>query len=265
MFEMQAGLILMSFACAALYHLYLKRSAGIRYLCLMVGIFLISLIMNPLFSHKGATLLFYLPTGNPVTKESLFYGMEAAIVIVSVLLWFSTMNEIITSDKIIEFIGRGFPHFALLISMIFRFIPTFTKQMRNVYFTQKALGEHTKGMRNKIKIGIRVFSNTTTWALEHSVDTADSMKSRGYGKGKLTTYHNYKFTYWDILLIVWFLTGTIYIAVKIFRGDCYTYYYPFIDIKGDMSTYICYLLLCMTPMIINGKEALRWHRLQLKN
>lgn len=265
MFQMQAGLILLSFFCALIYHLYLKRSAGIRYLFVVMGIFLISLIINPLFSHKGATLLFYLPTGNPVTKESLIYGVAAAIMIAGALLWFSSMNEIITSDKIIEFVGRGLPHFALLLSMIFRFIPMFSNQIRKVYFTQQALGANTKGIRNRIKLGVRVFSITTTWALEHSVDTADSMKSRGYGSGKRTTYHNYRLTCQDLFLILWILIGTGYIVCRIFQGDSYTYYYPYIEVKGDITTYIVFFLLCMTPMMVNGKEELEWHRLQLKD
>jgi energy-coupling factor transport system permease protein len=34
--------------------------------------------LNPLFNHAGVTLLFYLPGGNPVTLESMVYGLAAA-------------------------------------------------------------------------------------------------------------------------------------------------------------------------------------------
>lgn len=264
MFQMQVGLVFVSLISAMIYHFYLKKSSGRKYFLMVIVLFVISALLNPLFSHKGATLLFYLPTGNPVTAESIIYGTVSAMVICSALLWFSSMNTVITQDKLIEIAGRSLPHFALLLSMIFRVIPLFAKQVKKVYFTQQALGVTTKGFKNKIKLGIRVFSITTTWALENSVDTADSMKSRGYGSGKRTTYHKYQFEIRDIVTMIWILAATIYIAIRLFLGNTYTYYYPFFETKEDVTVYGIYLLLCMTPMIINGREAFRWHRLKSK-
>ena len=34
---------------------------------------------NPAFDHEGATLLAYLPSGNPLTLESIAYGVAAAV------------------------------------------------------------------------------------------------------------------------------------------------------------------------------------------
>ena len=34
--------------------------------------------LNALFNHAGVTMLFYLPNGNPVTREALCYGAAAA-------------------------------------------------------------------------------------------------------------------------------------------------------------------------------------------
>ena len=42
---------------------------------------LLMMVINPLFSHEGATMLFYLKDGNPVTLESILYGVG------SVLCW----------------------------------------------------------------------------------------------------------------------------------------------------------------------------------
>ena len=49
----------------------LKKTEGLKYCTVVVGIIIVSAIINPLFSHKGGTLLFYLFTGNPVTLESM--------------------------------------------------------------------------------------------------------------------------------------------------------------------------------------------------
>ena len=221
-------------------------------------------MINPLFSHKGATLLFYLPWGNPVTKESLIYGGSLAIMVCGTLLWFSSMNEVITHDKLIEIIGRIFPHFALLLSMIFRFVPKYIRQVKKIHFAQKALGKRKKGWRNQLKSGFEAFSITTTWALENSVDTADSMRARGYGVGKRTTYHNYPFTLRDGMVFLWIALWTGVVVFEKMYGNVGTVYYPFYRVKGQWFTYGAYALLCLTPILINLEEAYRWHRLQSK-
>ncbi len=58
-------------------------------------------LVNPAFNHEGATILTYLPSGNPLTLESMLYGAAAAVMLASVVLWFSSFNEVITSDKFV--------------------------------------------------------------------------------------------------------------------------------------------------------------------
>ena len=40
--------------------------------------------LNALFNHAGVTMLFYLPNGNPVTREALCYGAAAAAMFAAV-------------------------------------------------------------------------------------------------------------------------------------------------------------------------------------
>lgn len=264
MFQMQIGMIIISLVCAIIYHLYLKRYEGIKYLGVVLAVFLVSSVINPMFSHKGSTLLFYLFTGNPLTLESIIYGMAAAAIIGAVLLWFSTLNVVMTEDKILAGIGTVMPHMASLMSMVFRFVSRFTKQGQAVAAANKALGSNTKGIKNKIKTQSDIFSITATWALENSVDTADSMKARGYGTGRRTSYHNYKIQKRDILIIVYMVALFGFICIKLAQGSAITYYYPVLKIEGDNAVYITYFLLAMTPMFINLSEALRWRRLKSK-
>lgn len=41
--------------------------------------------LNALFNHAGVTMLFYLPNGNPVTREALCYGAAAAAMFAAVI------------------------------------------------------------------------------------------------------------------------------------------------------------------------------------
>ena len=198
-FWMQAGMIAVSFLCATVYYFAIKRTEGLKYFAMVLVSMLIASMINPLFSHRGKTALFYLPTGNPVTLESIIFGLCAGVILGEVLLWFSIFNSLMSDDKWTATIGKVAPTIAMIITMVFRFVPKYTKFAKETKDIQKANGFNRGG---KIKNGMNVYSITATWALESSIDTADSMRARGYGKGKRTNYHNYKFEIRDNTLIL---------------------------------------------------------------
>lgn len=264
MFQMQMVFIAISFTSGLFYHLYLKKMSGLKYLRIVFLVILASSVVNPLFSHKGGTLLFYLFTGNPVTLESIVYGFMAAVIIGAVLLWFSSFNVIMTEDKLLGGIGSIMPHVATLVTMIFRFVPRLVHHGKQVTDAEKALGKEPKGIKEKLKNQAEMFSITTTWALENSVDTADSMRARGYGTCKRTHYNNYRMHVRDIVVIWWLVILSIMVIVDLSSGRVATYYYPYINVRGNIFVYIIYAVLCMTPVLINFVEAIRWHKLKSK-
>lgn len=288
MFQMSVGLVFISLFSAVVYYFMLKKTEGLKYCTVVVGIIIVSAIINPLFSHKGGTLLFYLFTGNPVTLESIIYGLISAIIIGAMLLWFSTFNQVMGVERILGAIGKVLPNVSLLITMIMRFIPQYTRHQRKVSMVNKVnkrnygekinllnrektekenVIEARKKQKNKngidkiidsIKEGSRTFSITTTWALENSIYTADSMKARGFGTGRRTNYSNYKFQKRDYLLMGWLVILWLVVVFSLERKKVYTYYYPFIQVKNNVVVYLIYGLLCLTPVLINVKEEIRW-------
>ena len=288
MFQMSVGLVFISLFSAVVYYFMLKKTEGLKYCAVVVGIIIVSAIINPLFSHKGGTLLFYLFTGNPVTLESIIYGLISAIIIGAMLLWFSTFNQVMGVERILGAIGKVLPNVSLLITMIMRFIPQYTRHQRKVSMVNKVnkrnygekinllnrektekenVIEACKKQKKKngidkiiysIKEGSRTFSITTTWALENSIYTADSMKARGFGTGRRTNYSNYKFQKRDYLLMGWLVILWLVVVFSLEREKVYTYYYPFIQVKNNVVVYLIYGLLCLTPVLINVKEEIRW-------
>lgn len=288
MFQMSVGLVFISLFSAVVYYFMLKKTEGLKYCAVVVGIIIVSAIINPLFSHKGGTLLFYLFTGNPVTLESIIYGLISAIIIGAMLLWFSTFNQVMGVERILGAIGKVLPNVSLLITMIMRFIPQYTRHQRKVSMVNKVnkrnygekinllnrektekenVIEARKKQKKKngidkiidsIKEGSKTFSITTTWALENSIYTADSMKARGFGTGRRTNYSNYKFQKRDYLLMGWLVILWLVVVFSLEREKVYTYYYPFIQVKNNVVVYLIYGLLCLTPVLINVKEEIRW-------
>ena len=92
--------------CAFIYSVMLKGKRSIKTnLAYMLPTMLFAALINAAFNHEGITIIGYFPGGNPLTLESLIYGLCAAIMIVSVIFWFSCYNEIMTSDKFIYLFG----------------------------------------------------------------------------------------------------------------------------------------------------------------
>ena len=73
------------------------RKAVLFSLKICLPMVLLTAFINPAFSHEGVTRLLYFPTGNPLTLESILYGLSAGVMIATVMLWFVNFNRIITS------------------------------------------------------------------------------------------------------------------------------------------------------------------------
>ena len=84
------------------YDIYLKGRKAARFAVMgLLPMAVFAALVNPAFNHEGATILTYLPSGNPLTLESMLYGAAAAVMLASVVLWFSSYNEVMTSDKFV--------------------------------------------------------------------------------------------------------------------------------------------------------------------
>ena len=181
-FFMHPVCLAISLFCGFTYSVMLKgRKAIITNLMYMIPMLILMALMNPLFNHEGMTVLAYFPSGNPLTLESVVYGICSSAMIVSVICHFSCYNEVMTSDKFIYLFGRIIPSVSLILSMTLRFVPKFASQLKNVSNAQKCIGRDVLrgGVIKRAKHGLSILSVMTTWAFENSIDTADSMKSRG--------------------------------------------------------------------------------------
>ena len=130
---------------ALAYDIYLKGRKAVRFAAMgLLPMAAVAALVNPAFNHEGATILTYLPSGNPLTLESMLYGVAAAVMLASVVLWFSSYNEVMTSDKFVYLFGRVIPALSLVLSMALRFIPKFKAQMQTVSEAQACIGRDTK-------------------------------------------------------------------------------------------------------------------------
>ena len=268
MFLLHPVCLVISLLCGAGYALCLNGRKAVG-LCLkaVLPMMVFTAILNPIFSHEGITILTYLPSGNPLTLESVLYGLAAAAMLGAVVLWFSCFSAVITSDKFVYLFGRIIPALSLVLSMALRFVPRFGQQLRVVTRAQKCIGrDPSRGsLLHRIKCAGAILSVMVTWSLENGIDTADSMKSRGYGLPGRTAFSIFRFDKRDKQALVLLLA----LGAAVLAGaalECLTWrYFPSVKWSTaplSLAVLAAYGALCAFPIILNRKEARKWKALR---
>ncbi|MBQ3134230.1 MAG: energy-coupling factor transporter transmembrane protein EcfT [Oscillospiraceae bacterium] len=230
----------------------------------LLPIALLAAVVNPAFNHEGVTILTYLPGGNPLTLESILFGLASAGMLMAVLLWFSCTTCVMTSDKWVYLFGRVIPALSLVLSMTLRFVPKFRQQFQIVRETLPEDG----GVLRRMRTLVTVFSIVVTWSLENAVETADSMKSRGYGLPGRTAFSIYRMDSRDKRMLIWLGACALCLGSGWLLGGADWRYYPAINGASVAPTTVgfwcVYLALCFTPVVLCWREERTWNLLQSK-
>ena len=260
-----------SFVCACAYAVQTEGKRAVMFsLKWCLPMMLITAFFNPTFSHEGMTILLYFPTGNPLTLESILYGLSAGTMLATVMLWFLNFNRVITSDKFIYLFGKIIPAMSLVLSMTLRFIPKFRAQMNDVADARRSIGRDISqgSLWQRTGTAITVLSIMITWSLENAIETADSIKSRGYGLKGRTAFSIYRLDDRDKMAMVflcfcglYLLSGTIISAFS-FR------YFPsirYMDLNvATFSFRFVYFAMCIMPVILCAVEERKWRTIHSK-
>lgn len=270
-----AGLAISLFSsvgCAVL----LNGRKAVRFdACYLLPMAILVCIINPLFNHRGMTILAYFPDGNPLTLESVLYGLASACMLMAVVEWFFCFRAVMTSDKFLSLFGKIIPHLSLVLSMIFRLVPEFVRQFHKVRAAQRTIrqtadsGKKTgKGVMRKFRYAVEDVSVMISWSMEHGIETADSMKSRGYGLPGRSHFSVYRFGKRDAVMLGTLVLSGGYVAVGcMLHAAGFTYYpalYAWHSGAYSVSVFLVYGILCLLPIVFDRREALIWKRLQSK-
>ncbi|MEE3428230.1 MAG: energy-coupling factor transporter transmembrane component T [Ruminococcus sp.] len=228
-----------------------KRSL-LKSIAACIIILLAVTITNPLFSHNGKTVLFFI-NDNRVTLEAFVYGAVLGLCITEVILWFNCFNLVFDTERFIFLFGKISPKLALVLSMTLRFIPNFIKSFREINRTQKLISN-----KRRLKRYLNSFSAVITQAMENSIITSDSMNSRGYGSKKRTFYSRFRFTLSDAVFLI--ITSVLFVLSVVYKTD-FTYYpeliFPSINFLEALG-YLSFIILTFIPFIYELKEGIRW-------
>ncbi len=270
------GMILMhpayqlcSMILAGAYYITIKKSAGVKFILGMLPLFVILAVMNGLFNTLGDTVLFTYLNGRNFTFEALVYGFSMAALFIAIIGWFASYNAVMTSDKFLYLFGKWIPSLSLVLTMVLRFVPSYQKRLTQMGGARKCIGKSMGDGTNREKIenGMTLVSALTTWALEGGIVTADSMRSRGFGDGKRTSFSLYKWELRDTFLMFLMTVCMSVLVICIVLGGTGAEFIPAISIEMNSFTMIgllFYIIFLAIPTAMNIWEGIVWRILRSK-
>lgn len=259
MLVMHPVILCIAFISGAVYSvLLLGYAKSFRVLAVMLPLIVITAVLNPLFNHSGATVIWYFPSGNPLTKEAIVYGACSGVMLGAVIMWFSCFNQVFKSDKILYVFGKIAPSLSLVLSMALRFIPEFIRRTGELIKAQRVNGRDIEkgSIAKRAKLATEVLSAMTGWSLENSIETAQSMKARGFRGAKRTAFSVYSFNRQDAVF-TWVIALCALGFVSMF-GNLEYAYYPAFSFSVDFIGLSAYTVVCFAPIMIDITEGRRW-------
>lgn len=224
---------------------------------------LISLI-NPFINSRGTHIFFYF-RGKQVTLEATLYGIVSSMSLIMILMLFISLNAVLNGNKLLYIFSRILPKTAFLVMLSIRFVPLLRRRLTEIQDVQRLKGMTVRQgtIRNRAKSGMSIMQILLAWSLEEAIETADSMKARGYGTGKRSPYIPYRITKmdrnWLVYLVLFFIISIVggflgYGKIIIFPqlGTLHLYSLDWVVLFSSLA-------VMLFPVFVEGRERLKWN------
>lgn len=224
------------------------------------------MIWNPLFSHRGDRVLFYIKD-TPIVLESIIYGFTMMLLVLCVLVMFLSYNVLMGSLKFLYIFSRISPRIAVMTAMAVRFVPLLRRRLSTIIAVQRTRGVSLRqgSLIDRLRNGARLLQIALVWSLEEAMHTADALAAKGYGSGARSSYDHFRFDLRDRVMLALIVIFILMCTVGWLYGYGVMDIYPSLDdhvMDNGMEwvqllIFISYLLI---PLVIEGRERLRWRR-----
>ena len=138
----------------------------------------------------GGTVLFVLPElhlpiwlgglqlGGPATLEMLVGGFVAGMRLWATILVFGAFNAVADHYKLLRRVPRALFHAGLATTIALTFVPHVISQSQAIRDAQRVRGHRFRTLRDALPLVVPLLSG----GLERSIQLAEAMDSRGYGR-----------------------------------------------------------------------------------
>lgn len=204
-----------SWICAFVYSVGLNGKKALAFDLCLIPLMLIFTWWYSYYNHFGMTVIGENFTGNHITLESVLCGLDISVRAAAAVMFFSCVLAVVSSDKIVYLFGRISPRLSLFLSILLRTAPRLRQYARRVSLAQAGIGRGPSqgSMPARLINSLRIVSILVTWLTENFIESAMSMKCRGYSLRGRTAFSIYRFDNRDRCFVVTvFLLMTVIMA-----------------------------------------------------
>lgn len=226
-------------------------------------------VTNPLFVHRGATVIFFF-LNKPITVEAFIYGFFMGMTIATVIYLFQNFQKAVDSEQFFYLFGKRFPKSGLILVLVLRLLPLLQKYHQELNQIQKNFQQtHRRHFFERARYGLDLFGHLFSWSLENAMDTADSMRARGYGVSTRSSCLTYRWQKKDTLFLTAIVLACLFFMVSMIKGFYQFNYYPYHDnvyrlMQKNWLSYLFLFGVAWLPLLKRLKEVIVWNILKSK-
>ncbi len=168
-----------------------RRVTGRRLGPLALGLALLGVVtiaINGLLSHTGATVLGTLPSwlplvGGPVTAEAFASGASIALGLITAVSVTAVLSVVVEPTDLVDALPRPLHHAGAAVGAALNLVPATAASFVAVREAQRLRGWRPRGARAMVDLVVPVLLG----AIDRSVQLAESMEARAFGAGRRTS------------------------------------------------------------------------------
>ena len=243
-----------SFFSAVAYSIKRNHWKSVGFNCILLPLVAAFAFYYSSYTHFGVTVLQQNMIGNNITLESLVYGFVLGIIVASVLIWFSCVFSIFTTDKVVYLFGKASPKLSLFLAILLRMIPRIKKEAKKINTAQQGIGKGANQGNLWQRVGncIRIFSMLITWTIDSLTIASESMRSRGSSLKGRTAFSIYRFDNRDRAVVIGMFTCLTAVLMAMILKQTDILYDPRIIFPtvtvGSYLFYAAYAVFCLMPL-----------------
>ena len=246
--------LLISFACAFIYSIKRNGWKALAFNIVLIPLVVVYAFYYSSYNHFGVTVLQQNSIGNNITLESLVYGLVLGFVIAGVLIWFSCVYSVFTTDKVIYLFGKVSPRLSLFLAIILRMVPRIKKEAKKINTAQRGIGRGANqgNIFRRLRNSIRILSMLITWTIDSLTMVSESMRSRGSSLRGRKAFSIYRFDNRDRAYVIGNFACLTVVLMAVMLKQTDILYDPRIIMTPITSMsylfYIGYAVFCLMPL-----------------
>ena len=246
--------LLISFVCGFLYSIKRNGWKAFVFNAILIPLIAAFALYYSNFNHFGVTVLRQNMIGNNMTAESLVYGFVLGVTAAGVLMWFSCIYSVFTTDKVVYLFGKVSPRLSLFLAILLRMVPRIKREAKKINTAQRGIGRGANqgNVFQRLRNSIRILSILITWTIDSLTLASESMRSRGSSLRGRKAFSIYRFDNRDRAYVIGLFVCLTLTMMAVMLKQTDILYDPRIIMTPITAMsylfYTGYALLCLMPL-----------------